>query len=268
VVVHTPEAVAARTVFDRLGVPTVFHGTGFAHHPNAVEPWKRWHSARTSTHEWGTTAAIDVSPPSMSLVDEYGWRMRYVPYNGGGALPRWLFEEIVRPRVAVTLGTVAPEVVGIDPLCWVLAATAEVDVDFVFALGGADPGTLGVLPENVRAVRWVPLNALLRTCTAVVHHGGAGSTMAALNAGLPQVVLPQGADQFDNARAVARRGVGIVASTVDSATDAMHRVLSESALRSAAREVRAELFSLPSPMDVMVRLAEHLAAAHLDRPTM
>jgi UDP:flavonoid glycosyltransferase YjiC (YdhE family) len=267
VVVHSPDGVAARTVFEKLGVPTVFHGTGFTHHPNAVEPWKRANSAHTSANEWGITAAIDVSPPSMSLVDEYGWRMRYVPYNGGGALPRWLFEDIPRPRIAVTLGTVAPGIVGIDPLYWVLAAAAEVDAEFVFALGGADPGTLGALPDNVRAVRWVPLNALLRTCAAVVHHGGSGSTMAALNAGLPQIVLPQGADQFDNARAIAQRGVGFVASTVDSAAEAMHRVLSESALRSAAREVHAELSSLPSPVEVMARLAEHLAAAHLDRPT-
>lgn len=260
VVVHPPEGVAARTVFDKLGVPTVFHGTGFAHRPNAVEPWKRGNSALVpDPAQWGITAAIDVSPPSMSLVEDYGWRMRYIPFNGGGTLPGWLFEEIQRPRIAVTLGTVAPGIVGVDPLRWLLDVAAKVDAEFVFALGGTDPASLGDRPDNVRAVRWVPLNALLQSCAAVVHHGGSGSTMAALNAGLPQVVLPQGADQFDNAEAISKRGVGFVASEVDSSTDAVHRVLSDSALRSAARAVRAELCTLPSPVDIVHRLVEHLA---------
>jgi UDP:flavonoid glycosyltransferase YjiC (YdhE family) len=259
VVVHAPEAVAARTVSDRLGIPAVFHGAGFTEHPGAVEPWKRRESARVPAGDWGIVAALDVSPPSMSLVEDYGWRMRYVSYNGGGALPPWLFEPLRRPRVAVTLGTIVPGLVGIDPLHWILAAAPEMDVDFVVALGGADPGTLGALPDNVRAERWIPLNALLPTCAAVVHHGGSGSTMAALNAGLPHLVLPQGADQFDNAEAVTRRGVGFAASTADPATDALGRVLHEAALRAAAREVRAELSSMPGPVDVMARLADHLA---------
>jgi hypothetical protein len=259
VVIHSPEAVAARTVSEKLGIPTVFHGTGFAHHPGAVEPWKRRVSARVPAGDWGIAAALDVSPPSMSLMEDYGWRMRYVPYNGGGALPSWLFEPVPRPRVAVTLGTVVPGLVGLDPLRWILAAAPELDVEFVVALGGADPGTLGALPDNVRAERWIPLNALLHTCAAVVHHGGSGSTMAALNAGLPQLVLPQGADQFDNAEAIARRGVGFAASTADPATEALGRVLHEAALRAAAREVRAEVSSMPGPVEVMARLADHLA---------
>ena len=260
VVVHAPEAVAARTVSDRLGIPAVFHGAGFTEHPGAVEPWKRRESARVPARDRGIVAAIDVSPPSMSLVEDYGWRMRYVSYNGGGVLPPWLFEPSRRPRVAVTLGTIVPGLVGLDPLRWILAAASETDAEFVVALGGADPDMLGALPDNVRAERWIPLNALLRTCAAVVHHGGSGSTMAALNAGLPHVVLPQGADQFDNAETITRRGVGFAASAADPATDALGRVLHEPALREAAREVRAEMSSMPGPVEVMARLADHLAA--------
>jgi len=258
-VVHTPEGVVARRVFEELGVPTVFHGTGFSQHPGMAEPWKRANSPRVR-ESLGITAAIDVAPPGMSLVEDYGWRMRYVPFNGGGVLPPWLFARTDRPRIAVTLGTVAPGIVGIDPLRWILNAAGGLAVELVFALGGAEPARLGALPDNARALRWVPLRALLRTCAAVVHHGGAGSTMAALDAGVPQIVLPQGADQFDNARTVTTRGAGFTASTTDSAAGAVARVLTDPRLRSAAREVRRELSALPSPATVIERLAGHLAA--------
>lgn len=40
----------------------------------------------------------------------------------------------------------------------------------------------------------------------VVHHGGSGTAMGALGAGLPQLLLPRGADQFTDADSVL--GVG------------------------------------------------------------
>jgi Glycosyltransferase family 28 C-terminal domain len=45
---------------------------------------------------------------------------------------------------------------------------------------------------------------------AVVHHGGSGTTLGALSVGAPQLVLPQGADQFANADAVSAAGAGLV----------------------------------------------------------
>jgi UDP:flavonoid glycosyltransferase YjiC (YdhE family) len=263
--VHPPEGVVARAVFGKLGVPTVFHGFSFQHHPTMIEPWKRGGSAaiaESSLAGWGNIASIDISPPSMSMVDPFGWAMRYVPYSGGGILPDWLFDKTGRPRVAVTIGTVAPQLVGVDPLRWLLTAAPHVDAEFVFALGGADPGALGDLPANVRAVSWIPLTALLPTCVAAVHHGGAGSTMTALDAGLPQAVLPQGADQFDNARAISDRGAGFVASTKESAVFTVKRLLSDPALTAAAREVRQEIAALPGPTEIVHRLAAVVAKGH------
>jgi UDP:flavonoid glycosyltransferase YjiC (YdhE family) len=250
-VIHPPEGVTAR----ELDVPAVFHGLGFAHHPDLVEPWKRRGSARAAAADWGTVAALDVAPPSMSLAEPYGHRMRYVPFHGGGVLPGWLGEPPRSKRIAVTLGTVAPDILGIDPLHRLLAAARGFDAEFVFALGGSDPASLGSLPDNVRAEKWVPLNALLRDCAAVVHHGGAGTTMAALDAGLPQLVLPQGADQFDNAEAVSERGVGFEGSLEESVTAQLERLLDDGDLRAAAAEVRAELAGLPAPAEVLAQLA-------------
>jgi len=51
--------------------------------------------------------------------------------------------------------------------------------------------------------------ALFRRVVAVVHHGGAGTTTAAARAGVPQVVVPQVADQPYWARRVADLGIGV-----------------------------------------------------------
>lgn len=60
-----------------------------------------------------------------------------------------------------------------------------------------------------------PHGALFRRAAAIVHHGGAGTTAAALHAGRPQVVVPHFADQPFWAREVERLGVGI---SLDPAT--------------------------------------------------
>jgi hypothetical protein len=49
----------------------------------------------------------------------------------------------------------------------------------------------------------------------VVHHGGSGTTLSAAAAGVPQLVLPQGADQFANAGALT--GVGVAGALVGAA---------------------------------------------------
>jgi UDP:flavonoid glycosyltransferase YjiC (YdhE family) len=65
------------------------------------------------------------------------------------------------------------------------------------------------LPPGVRHRAFAPFRQLLPLCAAVVHHGGIGTTAAALAAGPPQVVLPLAWDQPDNARRVQGLGVGI-----------------------------------------------------------
>src|SRR5207245_10780537 len=64
------------------------------------------------------------------------------------------------------------------------------------------------LPPRVRHCAFAPFRQLLRLCGAVVHHGGVGTTAAALEAGCPQLVLPLAWDQPDNAARVRRLGVG------------------------------------------------------------
>lgn len=64
------------------------------------------------------------------------------------------------------------------------------------------------LPEGVRHASFLPFRWLLSRSSALIHHGGIGSTSQALAAGIPQVIRPLAFDQFDNAARVERLGVG------------------------------------------------------------
>jgi vancomycin aglycone glucosyltransferase len=59
---------------------------------------------------------------------------------------------------------------------------------------------------------------LLPRVAAVVHHGGAGTTTAAVRAGKPQVVVPHLYDQYYWARRVQKLGVGIAGPTRERLT--------------------------------------------------
>ena len=56
---------------------------------------------------------------------------------------------------------------------------------------------------------YVPQSLLLPKCAAVICHAGAGTVLGALAAGLPLLLLPQGADQYVVADLVAAAGAGL-----------------------------------------------------------
>ncbi|MFE3174964.1 glycosyltransferase [Amycolatopsis sp. NPDC059090] len=185
------------------------------------------------------------------------WPMQFVPYNGGSVVPEWALRKPERPRVAVTLGTVVPAMAGISSLKVVLDALGGMDVEVILAAGTADVSELGELPENVRSVGYLPLSVFLPGCSAIVHHGGSGTTAAPLFYGVPQLVLPSFADNPMSAERVVERGVGLShdPATVDAETirKLVRQLLEEDAFSSAAAEVRAEIAGQASPSDVIAR---------------
>ncbi|MFE2276698.1 nucleotide disphospho-sugar-binding domain-containing protein [Streptomyces sp. NPDC059454] len=195
---------------------------------------------------------LDVAPPSMLDGPPDGHAMRYVTYSGGSVLPPWLREpERDRPRVAITLGTVSVRTGGLEALRALLASAADVEAEFVLALGHVDLSELGEVPSNVRPAGWVPLSELLPTCTALIHHGGGGTAMSALAAGVTQLVLPDGVDRRDNADALHARGVAVAARAQDVDRQLIEHVVHSTAMATAAAQVRAEIGAMPSPASLV-----------------
>jgi rhamnosyltransferase subunit B len=64
------------------------------------------------------------------------------------------------------------------------------------------------LPPSIKVAAHLPFDRLLPRVAALVHHGGIGTTAAALAAGVPQLIAPFAFDQFDNAARIVRLGVG------------------------------------------------------------
>lgn len=256
-VVQSAGQGAGLVVAAKLGIPVVEHGLGFAR-STGMHELHRKHMAdvfdRHGVLELPEQRIIlDVAPPSMLAEGTEGWPMRYVPYNGGGIQPAWLAARPDRPRVGVTLGTVALGGDSVSALERIIQAAAGVDAEFVLATGDGDLSELGTLPDNVRAAGWLSLNALLPTCAALIHHGGSGTTLTALEAGVPQLTLPGGADRHINAAAVAERGAGVIADpeSVDAAL--IERVLHDDAMHAAAVDVRNEIHSMPAPSAIADR---------------
>jgi vancomycin aglycone glucosyltransferase len=89
-----------------------------------------------------------------------------------------------------------------------------------------------VLPDNepnCLSVGEANLQALFKRVAAVVHHGGAGTTTIAAQAGAPQVVAPQIYDQHYWAKRVHDLGIGTAhapgAPTPDSLSEALNDTL-------------------------------------------
>ncbi|MBP7935545.1 MAG: glycosyltransferase [Phycisphaerae bacterium] len=62
------------------------------------------------------------------------------------------------------------------------------------------------LPNGVRHFEFLPFKAALPRAAAIVHHGGIGTGSLALAAGVPQLAIPFGLDQPDNAARFKRLG--------------------------------------------------------------
>jgi UDP:flavonoid glycosyltransferase YjiC (YdhE family) len=124
------------------------------------------------------------------------------------------------------------------------------------------PGRLSArLPPSVRHVPFAPFRQLLPLCRAVVHHGGVGTTAAALAAGTPQLVLPLAWDQPDNAARVRRLGRGEFLSprrrTAGPLARALGRVLA-AGVRDRCRVVAARAGADEDGLDVAARWVEGL----------
>ena len=167
------------------------------------------------------------------------------------------------PLVYLSLGSVAATI-GYFPGLYrtLIDALAELPIRLLVTVGdAADPAELAPLPANVRVERWIPQAEVFTTADAMVGHGGYGTTLGALLAGVPQVVVPLFADQPYNAQRIAALGAGLAADAQDPAgvRAAVERLLAEPSFRVAAGRIALEAQALP-PIDAAPAALQALAS--------
>jgi UDP:flavonoid glycosyltransferase YjiC (YdhE family) len=275
-IVHPPVDLSGPLVAAELGLPTACYGFGQPFDPQVVAAMAErirpaWESANLQPDPFGGIYRgryLDSRPPSLRAGEE-------VPATGGtlairpeipgdptATLPPWAATLGERPAVYVSLGT-APLFNQPDKFAPLLAGLAELDLDAVVTVSNLnDPAAIGNSRTSVHVEQWLPLAALLPRCAAVLCHAGTGTTLAALAAGLPLVLVPQGADQFDNARASERAGAARVLMpdqvTAQAVRDAMAAILDNgSTERTGALRLADEIAAMPPAAHV----AQALAAA-------
>jgi UDP:flavonoid glycosyltransferase YjiC (YdhE family) len=183
----------------------------------------------------------------------------------GTELPDWWPGREDQPLVYVTFGSVAGQFPQALPAYGVaLGAVADLPVRVLLTVGrDLDPAALPDAPDNVHIEPWVPQQDVLGHAAAAVVHGGSGSTLGALAAGVPLVVVPLFADQPQNARRVAEVGAGLsvepnrddIPATIAPLREAIERVLSDASYRERAQLLAGELRDEP-PVDAAIPLLE------------
>jgi UDP:flavonoid glycosyltransferase YjiC (YdhE family) len=269
-IVYESADLAAPIVAAALGLPTVHHGFGtmtplriLERAAEAVAPLWRRAGLEPDRHAGAFGGLyVDVVPPSLDGDRPLSEYVRLRPSLQADAEPPGWLGELPRPLVYATMGTVFNTPATFAPLLEALGASP---VGALVTVGrDVDPAALGPLPANVRAERFVPQAHVLPACAAVVSHGGSGTLLGALAAGVPLVLLPQGANQFENADQCRRIGVAVSlapeAATAEAIAGALATVLDEPSYRAAAGRLRDEIAAMQSADEVAAAVERHTAA--------
>jgi UDP:flavonoid glycosyltransferase YjiC (YdhE family) len=106
----------------------------------------------------------------------------------------------------------------------------------------------GEISNGCYSIGNVPHSILFKYVTAVVHHGGAGTTATAARAGVPQIIIPHFFDQYYWAKQIFSQGLG---------PNPIHRhKLSALSLSKAIRTCTNNLLFQRQAMDIAIRLQE------------
>ena len=260
--IHEQAELAAPLAAALLAVPSVTHAFGTAVPVGALVEsagllaglWQE-HGLEVPQYAGCYRAGyLDICPPSVQTMPvDHIKKVQPLRPVDAGPVPA-----PAEPLVYVTMGTVQqrPEL-----LRDVVAGVAALPVRVLVALGPqTDPALLGEQPEHVQVETWVDQAEVLGRSTAVVSHGGSGTFLGALARGVPQLCLPQGADQFRNAEGGERAGASLTLPPKEvsaaSVRAAAERLLSDPDLRVGAQRVAAEIAAMPARETVVPILVE------------
>jgi len=201
--------------------------------------------------------AVTAIPASLAG-ERRGRSMRYVPATGHGDVP----ESLVRPDRPVVL--VSRSTVN-DPrpdrmMARVAKAAECAGVDVVLVRPDRSVAR-GRLPANVTTTDWLPFASVMPHVAGVVTHGGSGTVMTALAAGVPLVVVPGPGDRTLHARLVAQRGAGLAVPPAEITAETLERLVTDPGLKAAAGEVAAEIAAMPAPGELVQPLLDGVRSA-------
>ena len=154
--------------------------------------------------------------------------------------PPWLPSD-GKPLVYMTFGTV---VAGLGAAKYIfrtgVQAVRGLPVHVLLTTGSdAARDLIGPIPDNVTVESWVPQREILPHVVAMVCHGGSGTLLGGLAAGVPMIVAPLFADQMDNAERLEQANVGLAVPelTTGKLRAALERVLGEPRFAERARQI-------------------------------
>ena len=274
VLVHECYEFAGPVAADRHGVPRARVALGLA----STEEWvdELAGGALDDLPESAAPTLLSLVPPSLDD-GPAALRFRGPLPRAAKPLPQW-WANAGDPLVYVTFGSVTGSLPFFPAIYRdVLRALADAPVRVLVTLGrDANPALLGPLPANAHVEPWLDQSDVLPHAAAVVSHGGFGTTLGALDHGVPMVLMPLFAgDQWRNARRVAELGAGLLLEddprgafdapgprALGALPDALACVLADERFRAEAALLARELDALPVAT-AGVPVLEQLAGAAL-----
>ena len=166
------------------------------------------------------------------------------------------------PLVLVTASTQIRRTAGLVETA--IGGLSAMEVAVLAVLPFDHPLHQAPLPAQVRLTRFVPYDAVLPRCAALVTHGGFGTVAKAIaRYELPPVLVPFGSDQLEVAGRAVAAGAGVrlnpAGVTPAGLRAAVEAVLAEEPYRTGARRLAAAMARYDGPTDAAV-LLERLAA--------
>jgi len=169
------------------------------------------------------------------------------------------------PLVLVAMSSTFQDQVGC--LQRVVDALGTMPVRGVVTTGFAVDAAVLRPPANVTIVSSAPHRQVLQHAALVVTHGGHGTVMKALAAGVPMVLMPHGRDQGDTSTRVTARGAGVALKRTagpSTIAKAMRQVLQNASYRAAARQL-GETVRRDASSDALLRELEAIPSRE-ERP--
>lgn len=126
-------------------------------------------------------------------------------------------------------------------------------------------------PSNFKVEPFLPNSLMIPRANALVHHGGVGTTMHGLVAGVPAVTIPLNHEHFDFAQRLVERGVGIRLDKKkmkpEDLRSAVARVLNEPSFQEAAKKMKAQMAHYDAPKTCANELLKLASKGRTDTKT-